>query len=215
MGGIQVMQGEGLHGMVFKPAIELQGVLPVVERTLVVAQVEQDFAHIDVDSGLTPPNCSRAHTGSGATVLFGCRMVEVVEPDNAGGIDGIEAGAGFVGEPDPGAADCAGGRRLGVARVDLAAPDFDAGAYALAEDAVDHGGEEVEDVADLEEEQEGLPGPGVEEVAAVDPGEGLELRELAGAELVHEGEARHAGAGGGVFAAVGGGGAPEGGCRAR
>ena len=47
---------------------------------------------------------------------------------------------------------------------------------------------------DLKEEQEGLPGPGVEEVGAVDGGEGLELRDLAGAELVHERETRHAGA---------------------
>ncbi len=77
--------------------------------------------------------------------------------------------------------------------MDLAAPGFDALAHARAEDVLDDGGDEVEDVADLEEEQEGLPGGGVEEVGAVDAGEGLELRDLAGAELVHEGEARHAG----------------------
>ena len=86
------------------------------------------------------------------------------------------------------------GPAIGGGAVDFAAPGFDTLAHAVAEDALDDGGEEVEDVADLEEEQEGLPGGGVEEVGAVDAGEGLELRDLAGAELVHEGEARHAGA---------------------
>ena len=120
-------------------------------------------------------------------------MVEVVEPDDAGGIDGVEAGAGFAGEPDPGAADLSRRRRAGVARVDFAAPGFDARTDAIAEDALDDGGEEVEDVADFEEKQEGLPGPGVEEVGTVDRGEGPKLGDLMGAELVHEGEARHAG----------------------
>ena len=42
--------------------------------------------------------------------LLGRGMVEVVEPDDTGVVDGIEARAGFVGEPDPGAAARAGGR---------------------------------------------------------------------------------------------------------
>jgi hypothetical protein len=36
----------------------------------------------------------------------------------------------------------------------------------------------------LEQEQEGRPGGGVEEAGAVDPGEGLELRDLTGVEIV-------------------------------
>lgn len=112
----------------------------------------------------------------------------IVQPDDAGAVHGIEARAVFAGAPHPGVMEIAGAggwvRRGWIPPLQVSTR----GRMPPPKPRSRRRWEEVEDVADLEEEQEGLPGGGVEEVGTVDAGEGRELRDLVGAELVHEGK---------------------------